>query len=132
VFTADGFYPTGDLGTLDDDGYLWYSGRLDDMFKVAGATVYPSEVEAALRSVPGVSQAFVTDVDGRVGALVISQLDAAPLGDAARARLSSFKVPTVWVVTDDPRAVPTLATGKVDKAALQRLLQPEESETFQP
>jgi acyl-CoA synthetase (AMP-forming)/AMP-acid ligase II len=132
VFTADGFYPTGDLGRLDGDGYLWYSGRLDDMFKVAGATVYPSEVEAALRSVPGVSQAFVTDVDGRVGALVVSQLDAAALADAARARLSSFKVPTVWVVTDDPHAVPTLATGKVDKPALQRLLQPEESETFQP
>ena len=62
VFRADGFYPTGDLGALDADGYLWYSGRLDDMFKVKGATVYPSEVEAALRTIPGVAQAFVTDV----------------------------------------------------------------------
>jgi acyl-CoA synthetase (AMP-forming)/AMP-acid ligase II len=132
VFTPDGFYPTGDAGWLDEDGYLWYSGRLDDMFKVRGATVYPSEVEAALRSVPGVSQAFVTGVDGQVGALVISELDAAALADAARTRISSFKVPTVWVVTDDPAAVPTLATGKVDTAALARLLQLQESETFQP
>ena len=46
---ADGFYRTGDLGALDADGYLWYHGRLDDMFKVKGATVYPAEVEAALR-----------------------------------------------------------------------------------
>ena len=47
---------------LDADGYLWYAGRLDDMFKVKGATVYPSEVEAALRAVPGVRAAHVTDV----------------------------------------------------------------------
>ena len=56
MFRADGFYPTGDLGALDADGYLWYSGRLDDMFKVKGATVYPTEVEAALRAVPGVAR----------------------------------------------------------------------------
>jgi acyl-CoA synthetase (AMP-forming)/AMP-acid ligase II len=132
VFTADGFYPTGDLGRLDEDGYLWYSGRVDDMFKVKGATVYPSEVEAALRSLPGVSQAFVAEVDGQVGALVVSQLDAAALADAARARLSSFKVPTVWRVITDPDAVPRSGTGKVDKPALERALQSDESGTFQP
>jgi acyl-CoA synthetase (AMP-forming)/AMP-acid ligase II len=57
VFTPDGFYRTGDVGRLDEDGYLWYGGRLDDMFKVRGATVHPSEVEAALRSVDAVRQA---------------------------------------------------------------------------
>ena len=71
LFTADGFYPTGDLGRLDADGFLFYHGRSDDMFKVSGATVYPSEVEAALREIDGVRAAFVTDVDGRVGAAVI-------------------------------------------------------------
>lgn len=122
VFTEDGFYRTGDLGRLDDDGYLWYSGRLDDMFKVKGATVYPSEVEAALRSVPEVAQAYVADVDKEVGALVVSPLDRADIETAVRARLSSFKVPTVWLVVDDPDAVPLSATGKVDKARLQQLL----------
>ena len=122
VFTADGWYRTGDLGRLDDDGYLWYSGRLDDMFKVKGATVYPSEVEAALRSVPGVAQAHVTDVDGQVGAMVVSSLDHAELTEAVRSRLSSFKVPTMWHVTTDATAVPTSATGKVDKGRLQQLL----------
>ena len=53
VFTTDGFYPTGDLGHLDADGFLFYHGRSDDMFKVSGATVYPSEVERALRSIDG-------------------------------------------------------------------------------
>ena len=72
VFTADGFYPTGDLGHLDADGFMFYHGRSDDMFKVSGATVYPSEVEPALRGIAGVDGAFVTNVPGddgdRVGA----------------------------------------------------------------
>ncbi len=77
VFTADGFYPTGDLGYLDPDGYLFFVGRRDDMFKVKGATVYPSEVEAALQSIPAVQRAVVVDLGVspalRVGALVVLQ-----------------------------------------------------------
>jgi acyl-CoA synthetase (AMP-forming)/AMP-acid ligase II len=128
LFDAAGWYATGDLGTLDADGYLWYAGRRDDMFKVKGATVYPTEVEAGLRSIPGVAQAFVTDVAAEgaakeVAALVVSKdADAARLADAARARLSAFKVPTLWLVVPSPEPVPTSATGKVDKPALQELL----------
>jgi acyl-CoA synthetase (AMP-forming)/AMP-acid ligase II len=127
TFDADGYYPTGDLGVLDADGYLWYRGRLDDMFKVKGATVYPSEVEAALRAVEGVRQAFVSNVrveggTDAVGALVVSDLDAAQLTAQARSKLSSFKVPQHWVVVPDADAVPMLATGKIDKRALRRLL----------
>ncbi len=97
VFTADGFYPTGDLGHLDGDGFMFYHGRSDDMFKVSGATVYPSEVEQALRSIDGVQNAFVTDVSGAVGAVVISDEPVDHLRTAARKLLSSFKVPTVWL-----------------------------------
>lgn len=127
LFTADGFYRTRDLGTLDADGYLWYAGRLDDMFKVRGATVYPTEVEAALRATPGVAQAFVTNVaddDGReqVAALVVSRAEPAAIAGAVRARLSSFKVPTVWLVVADPAMAPMSATGKIDKTRLQELL----------
>ena len=68
LFDAEGWYATGDLGSLDADGYLWYAGRRDDMFKVKGATVYPTEVECGLRSIPGVAQAFVTDVAARTAA----------------------------------------------------------------
>jgi len=97
------------------------------MFKVKGATVYPTEVESGLREVPGVSQAFVTDVtdDGgnrEVAALVVSNADHETLAGAARARLSSFKVPTLWLVVPDPESVPMSATGKIDKSALQELL----------
>jgi acyl-CoA synthetase (AMP-forming)/AMP-acid ligase II len=127
VFTPDGFLPTGDLGRLDADGYLWYLGRLDDMVKVKGATVYPSEVEAALRSVEAVRQAHVTDVAGasgrpEIGALVVTEAPAPAVVAEARARLSAFKVPTRWLLTGDAGDVPATATGKVDKARLQRLL----------
>jgi acyl-CoA synthetase (AMP-forming)/AMP-acid ligase II len=132
VFDADGFYATGDLGALDEDGYLWYSGRLDDMVKVKGATVYPSEVEEALRAISGVRQAFVTDIDDgdarpQIGALVVVN-EGVLLVDVVRAvrrHLSSFKVPTRWAISSDPGVVPLMATGKVDKAVLQRLIRSE-------
>ncbi|MFS0895779.1 class I adenylate-forming enzyme family protein [Mycolicibacterium litorale] len=122
VFTAEGWYRTGDLGRLDRDGFLFYHGRSDDMFKVSGATVYPSEVEKALRTIDGVGGAFVTEVSGAVGALVISDHSADRLRAEARARLSAFKVPTVWLVVGDDAAVPRKATGKVDVRALRDLL----------
>jgi acyl-CoA synthetase (AMP-forming)/AMP-acid ligase II len=128
TFTPDGFYPTGDLGILDADGYLFYKGRRDDMFKVSGATVYPSEVEAALRSIPEVAQAYVTNLSEAtrevVGAAVVTReaCTLAHLEREARARLSAFKVPKRWVRLRSPAEVPTLATGKVDKAGLQDLI----------
>ena len=98
------------------------------MFKVKGATVYPSEVEAALQSLPAVRRAYVVDVehDGTraVAAAVVPAPGAAytveSLERDAKAQLSAFKVPTRWAIID-AGAVPTTATGKVDKAALQGL-----------
>lgn len=126
IFTVDGFYPTGDLGRIDDDGYLFVTGRCDDMFKVRGATVYPSEVETALRTIDGVAAAHVVDVE-RDGALAVAALVVVDrdrtvddLQRDATARLSAFKVPRHWRVVghDD---VPRGSTGKVDKLAVQRL-----------
>ncbi len=128
VFTPDNYYPTGDLGSLDGDGFLFFRGRSDDMFKVSGATVYPSEVEQALRAIDGVSAAFVANVpDNRVnqvGAVVVCSTGATTddLRAAARNVLSGFTVPTVWKLLDSDEAVPRGATGKVDAAALRELL----------
>lgn len=127
LFDRDGFYPTGDIGRLDADGYLWFVGRRDDMVKIRGATVYPGEVEDALRSLPGVRQAFVTDVrtDGggsEIAALVVTDAPRDDVAAAARARLSAFKVPTVWLVVPDLGVVPVAPTGKVVKSRLQELL----------
>ena len=127
VFTADGFYPTGDLGHLDKEGFLFYHGRSDDMFKVSGATVYPSEVERALRTIDGVDNAVVTNVPGtageRVGAAVVCRaLTAERLRDSARTLLSAFKVPTVWLLLDSDDDVPRGGTGKVDIRRLRAML----------
>lgn len=130
VFTEDGFYPTGDVGRVDADGFLFLTGRRDDMFKVRGATVYPSEVEAALHGLPAVRRAFVVDVMGARGGVEVAAVvvladgradtDVDELAADAKARLSSFKVPTRWCIigADD---VPMTTTGKVDKTGLQQL-----------
>ncbi|MDM3974976.1 class I adenylate-forming enzyme family protein [Mycobacterium marseillense] len=128
LFTPDGFYPTGDLGHLDEQGFLFYHGRSDDMFKVSGATVYPSEVERALRAIDGVAHAFVTNVPGatgeRVGAAVVRDvaLTAEQLHASARKVLSAFKVPTVWLLLDSDDGVPRGGTGKVDIRRLREML----------
>lgn len=127
VFDAAGWYATGDVGRLDHDGYLWFSSRLDDMVKIKRATVYPTEVEAALRAVPGVAPAFVTDVAASSGAreiaaLVVSRVERDELATAVRTRSSAFKVPTRWLVLPDGSRVPMSPTGKVVKEALQQLL----------
>ena len=127
VFTDDGFYPTGDLGRLDAEGFLFYHGRSDDMFKVSGATVYPSEVERALRAIDGVDNAYVTNVPGaageRVGAAVVCRgLAAEQLHSSARELLSAFKVPTVWLLLESDDDLPRGDTGKVDTRRLRELL----------
>ena len=122
VFTPDGYYSTGDLGRLDNDGFMFYHGRADDMFKVSGATVYPSEVEQALRTIDGVENAFVTEVGGAVGAVVICHRTEDELRDIAAKRLSSFKVPTVWRLLDSDDDVPRGPTGKVDVPRLRAML----------
>jgi acyl-CoA synthetase (AMP-forming)/AMP-acid ligase II len=130
VFRVDGFYPTGDLGSLDSDGYLYFLGRRDDMFKVRGASVYPSEVEATIGSLLGVTGVFVTSVDGPAGAEVgaaVQLADGSGFGidnllTATKTQLSAYKVPTVWMILEPGSDVPRMPTGKVDKGALQTLL----------
>jgi acyl-CoA synthetase (AMP-forming)/AMP-acid ligase II len=108
---------------------MFYHGRSDDMFKVSGATVYPSEVEQALRSIDGVHGVFVTNVPGeggdRVGAAVVCTpgiTTADALRGAARTLVSSFKVPTVWLLWGSEDDVPRGSTGKVDVRRLREML----------
>jgi len=128
LFTADGFYPTGDLGRLDGEGFLFYHGRSDDMFKVSGATVYPTEVEQALRDIDGVENAYVTNLPGthgdQVGAAVVcdtERITVERLRESARTLLSSFKIPTVWLLVDDD-TIPRGSTGKPDIRQLRAML----------
>jgi acyl-CoA synthetase (AMP-forming)/AMP-acid ligase II len=132
VFTPDGWYDGGDLGWLDADSFLYYTGRRDDRVKINGATVYPSEVVAALETIPGIRRAFATDIDldgaNAIGAVVVSAtpdtiIDIDDLRRAARERLSAFKVPSRWIIVASLQDIPHTATGKIDKPALRARLQ---------
>ncbi|MDG2004718.1 MAG: class I adenylate-forming enzyme family protein [Novosphingobium sp.] len=130
IFTPEGWYDTGDMGHIDKDGFLWFAGRRDDMVKIKGASVYPSEVESALHSIPGVARAFVTDIEvagaQAIGAAVAldddCKLSLEQLTNEAKSRLSAFKLPARWAMLASLGDVPRNSTGKIDKPGLQALL----------
>jgi len=124
-FSADGFFRTGDMGRLDDDGYLFLVGRAKDLIISGGFNVYPAEVELQLDELPGVAESAViglphADFGEAVTALVIAQpghrLDEAQLLAAMRQRLAAFKCPKrILLVAELPRN----AMGKVQKKQLR-------------
>ena len=127
---TDGWFHTGDLGRLDEDGYLYVVDRLKDVVIRGGENIYSAEVEAALYEMPEIAEAAVIGVPhGRLGEEVGAVVRARPGADltpeAVRshvgARLAAFKVPAhVWVVDED---LPRNASGKVLKRELRdRLL----------
>jgi acetyl-CoA synthetase len=88
-FTGD-WCRTGDLATRDADGYLWYQGRADDVFKAAGYRIGPSEIENCLVKHPAViNAAVVPKPDAERGALVKAYVVLAP--DAAKARAAAAR-----------------------------------------
>jgi fatty-acyl-CoA synthase len=122
---TDGWYRTGDAGSLDDEGFLHIRDRYKDMIISGGENVYPAEVESALLELPGVLEAAVIGVpDERWGeaglaVLVVAEgtaRDAEAVRAALRARLAGFKVPRDVVFTDE---LPKTATGKVRKPDLR-------------
>jgi fatty-acyl-CoA synthase len=121
-----GFLRTGDLGSLDDDGYLFIAGRLKDVIISGGEKIYPAEVEPILRAYPGVRDLALVGVPDRewgesVLAAIVSEtgntIDVDDFRRWARARVAGYKVPRhVTMVDDLPR---TTGTGKVQKAVLR-------------
>jgi non-ribosomal peptide synthetase component E (peptide arylation enzyme) len=124
AFTADGWFRSGDLGTIDDDGYLHIVGRCKDMILRGGMNVYPQEVETLLHLLPGVCAAAVVAVpDARLGeracALVVPKGDPPTLTEITtfldQHGLARFKHPEFLVLVDN---LPLNAGGKLDKARL--------------
>ncbi|MBL8774772.1 MAG: AMP-binding protein [Acidimicrobiales bacterium] len=127
AFTADGWFRTGDVATLDADGWLTIVGRTKDVIIRGGENVDPGEVEAALEAHPAVRQAVVVgEPDDRLGERLVAVLVAdAPL-DREKARdwvvaqgLARFKAPDRVVHLD---SLPTLPAGKPDRAAITSLV----------
>jgi acetyl-CoA synthetase len=119
---------TGDTAVMDKDGYLWYQGRSDDVFKAAGYRIGPSEVENCLVKHPAVANAAVVPKpDAERGALVKAYVVLAPgfeAGDAlvtelqqhVRGRLAPYEYPKEIEFID---ALPMTTTGKVQRRVLR-------------
>jgi len=128
-FTIDAsgarWFKTGDVGRLDDNGYLTIVGRSKDLIISGGYNVYPAEIEGYINQMPGVAEAAVVgvphaDFGEAVVAVVVrnpgATLDADAIGATLKAQIANFKVPKrIFVVDDLPRNV----MGKVQKSVLR-------------
>lgn len=131
---ADGWYPTGDVGYLDDDGDLTLVDRLRELVIVSGFNVYPFEVEDVIAEVDGVAQVAVVGLpDEQTGEAVVAFVvatDDAPeemtlleaVDAHCRTRLARFKQPRRTIVVT---GLPHSATGKVAKGRLRALARSE-------
>lgn len=124
-FTADGYFRTGDMGSLSEDGYLTIAGRSKDLIISGGYNVYPKEIELALDELPEVQESAVVgvphpDFGEAVTAVVVpkggTQATEAEIISALRSKLANFKIPKrVHFVPELPRN----AMGKVQKNVLR-------------
>jgi len=123
----DGWFHTGDLGRVDEDGHMAIAGRLKDMFISGGANIYPAEIERVIEAHPMVTGAAVIGVPddrwGEVGKAIVEvkpgkSLTLEELQDYLKDRIGKFKIPKYLKVVDElPR---TPASGKIQKFILQK------------
>jgi fatty-acyl-CoA synthase len=130
---ADGYLHTGDLGSLDEKGYLKIKGRVRDMIIRGGENIYAVEVEDALRAHPAIADAAVVGLPDsywgqQVGAAIQlkpgHEADTDDIASIVGQRIAHFKIPRFWQVVDD---FPVTPSGKVRKAELALLFAPVES-----
>ena len=126
AITADGYFRSGDIGYLDEDGYLFIVDRKKEIIIRGGENISAAEVEAACYACPEVAEVSVFGVpDERLGevplAVVRLQQDAAMTEAELRAflegRLAKFKIPERFIFSGEP--LPRLGTGKFDRRALK-------------
>ncbi|HEX2550606.1 MAG TPA: AMP-binding protein, partial [Nocardioidaceae bacterium] len=122
---VDGWYHTGDAGSVDDEGFLYIRDRYKDMIISGGENIYPAEIESALLELPEVVEAAVIGVPdekwGEVGLAIVVPAPGTPAdGEALRARLrerlAGFKVPRHIRFADE---LPKTASGKIRKPDLR-------------
>ncbi|HEX6635311.1 MAG TPA: AMP-binding protein, partial [Usitatibacter sp.] len=133
-FTGDGFFRTGDMGSLSPDGYLSIVGRSKDLIISGGYNVYPKEIELAIDELPGVQESAVVgvphpDFGEAVTAVVVPRHGEGKASEGAiiaalKERLANFKVPKrVYFVDELPRN----AMGKVQKNVLRDRFDPRKA-----
>lgn len=128
AITPDGWLRSGDLGTLDERGYLAINGRLKDMIIRGGSNIYPREIEDALFALPSVAQTAVIGVpDDKWGEIVLAVVQAADgrelnfeeMFHYCRERMAPYKVPALWCEIDE---FPLNPGGKIQKFELANWL----------
>ncbi|HEX2726057.1 MAG TPA: malonyl-CoA synthase, partial [Beijerinckiaceae bacterium] len=124
-FRKDGFFITGDLGKIDERGYVHIVGRGKDLIITGGYNVYPKEVESEIDAIPGVVESAVIgvqhpDFGEGVTAVVVpeksARLDEQQVVAAIEGRLAKFKLPKRVIFVDD---LPRNTMGKVQKNILR-------------
>ena len=125
AFRSDGYFITGDLGTIDKNGYLTIVGRQSDLIISAGLNVYPKEVEDQLNQIPGVIDSAVfavphPDLGEAVFATVVIEEDSSLTYDVVtsllKQKISNFKIPKRIDFVD---SLPRNSMGKVEKKQLR-------------
>ena len=121
--TPDGLFRTGDVGYLDDEGYLYITDRLKDMIIAGGSNIYPAEIESVLVEHPAIIDAAVIGVPSEeYGEQPLAFCEARPGADAesvlafCRERLARYKLPRDVIFVEE---LPRNPTGKVTKAVLR-------------
>ena len=126
AFDSEGWFRTGDLGTLDEDGYLTLKGRTKESYRCGGELVLPLEVETALAAHPAVNEVHVVAIpDQRMGEVGVAcvvraddtHVDEQELIDLCKQNLARFKVPKhiLFFRLED---IPTTPTGRPRKFLL--------------
>jgi fatty-acyl-CoA synthase len=124
---AEGWMHSGDLATMDDEGYLKIVGRIKDMLIRGGENIYPREVEEFLLTIPEISDAYVIGVpSAHYGEEVMawvklragSILGPEALTAACRGKIATFKIPRYWKLVDE---FPMTVTGKVQKFVMREI-----------
>ncbi|MBW0144210.1 class I adenylate-forming enzyme family protein [Sphingomicrobium clamense] len=123
AYTDDGYFLSGDIGYLDEEGYLFIVDRKKDIIIRGGENIAAAEVEGALYAIDGVEEcAVIAAKDERLGEVPLAivhgdNLDEASLRDTLCKKLAAFKVPDRFIFSDDP--LPKLGTGKIDRVSLK-------------
>jgi acyl-CoA synthetase (AMP-forming)/AMP-acid ligase II len=126
MFNADGWLRTGDLGKLDEDGYLYIAGRAKDVIIRGGLNIHATDVESALYEHPGVREAAVVGVEHPVlgedvvGFVVLTEAGAATADELiewTKQRVADYAAPRRLYLVDE---FPRNATGKILKRELQQ------------
>jgi malonyl-CoA/methylmalonyl-CoA synthetase len=124
-FTADGYFKTGDVGKIDERGYVTIVGRSKDLIISGGYNVYPAEIEGYINELPGVAESAVVGIPhadfGEVGVAVViakpgASIEPAQIIASLKSKLANFKIPKKCYVVD---ALPRNTMGKVQKNLLR-------------